>query len=78
MTIRCDNAEEYGKFAPMLSARGYHWMNGENLMKWSPYAYALSSDTKCYINLYSNYIIRYDSNDNYMDDISVETYRIKE
>lgn len=77
MTIRCDNVEEYEKLASMLSAKGYRWASGENPMKWNPYSYE-RSNTKCYINLYSNHIIRYDDNDNYMDAISVETYRIKE
>ena len=77
MTIRCDNAEEYEKLAPMLSARGYRWMSGENPMKWNPFS-GEPKNIKCYINLYSNHIIRYDDNDNYMDAISVETYRIKE
>lgn len=77
MTIRCDNAEEYEKLAPMLSARGYRWLSGDNPMKWNPFS-GEPKNIKCYINLYSNHIIKYDDNDNYMDAISVETYRIKE
>ena len=77
MTIRCDNAEEYEKLAPMLSARGYHWLSGDTPVEWNPYS-GERSNAKFYINLYSNHIIKYDDNDNYMDAISVETYRIKE
>ena len=77
MTIRCDNAEEYEKLAPMLSARGYRWLSGDTPVEWNPYS-GERSNAKFYINLYSNHIIKYDDNDNYMDAISVETYRIKE
>ena len=76
-TIRCDNTEEYEKLAPMLSTRGYRWESGEDPMEWNPYSRE-PKNAKCYINLYSNYIIRYDDKDNYMDAISVTEYRIKE